>query len=869
MIDIFKFLLIKIKNTKVPMKETSRILLMSLGLLLFSTQGNLSAQENTPKIETNSVSDPNAPSDPLVQKADDEAALRQDQEFRYNEALQEGDKLAESKEFDKAISKYDYVIRNVAPYRPQFDAAKLGLARIKIMQADEALAAKDYQKAKTLVDEAKLLAGNDRGINQAVKTFEKLNDKWNLQRKNVVAKENNPVITPQFKDSLQEVEKLFYEGDRLKETGQYDAARNRYERVLAIDQYNKAARQKLESLQKTQMDFAKTARENSRKEAMNQVTERWSEPVLAESVNPVKGIEMNAVVSNVAKMRKKLDDIIIKEISFNEAPIEDVVSFLTAKSREADPKGEGVNFVLKQPGSIAPNLTTVGSKAAAAPKAPAKIPPVTITLSNLSLNEILRFINTTTGLKTQIDDYAVVLLPQSDDATTLATRTFSIPAGFLNTTGASKTGVIDVKKDLTDKGVSFISEQSKAIFLASTSKLVVKNTQDQLDVIQGLIEAVALKEEPQVEIEARLAEFTDDALKELSFNYILAVSNSTRNALKQFGVGGTPSPLTAGGVASGNFLGATGLRDGRNNADGQFNTATSTSYGGLTQAKLDSLLNLYPFTDGATGTISNTTPGVIYPQTPNAFSASFSLDGNQVGMLLRAIEQLNGADILISPKVITRNRTTAKMEVGRELRYPSAYEPPDISTDEYAFNSNLVTQGTTVVILPNVRVPIPATPTDFKTENIGVSLSVTPTTYPDQRVDIKLDQEIKEFEGFINYGSEIVQGQVLGSGVFALTDGTLNQPVFNVRKLQTDMTIVNGQTVVMGGFIREDSQKVKDKIPFLGDLPLVGRLFRSEVDKSIKKNMMLFLTARLVNSKGKPFYETASGEVELSQNTQP
>ncbi len=464
------------------------------------------------------------------------------------------------------------------------------------------------------------------------------------------------------------------------------------------------------------------------------------------------------------------------------------------------------------------------------------------------MSEVLRFINTTTGLKTQIDDYAVVLLPQSDDATTLATRTFSIPTGFLTSTGNSKGGAIDVKKDLTDKGVSFTSEQSKAIFLASTSKLVVKNTQDQLDVIQGLIEAVALKEEPQVEIEARLVEFTDDALKELSFNYIVGMGNSRLGFLRNLGVPAPATPFNVGApnVSAQNMLFSSGLRDAQNTNSGQFPTATSTVYGGLTQSKLDSLLSLYPFT--------SQTGGVIYPQTPNVLSASIDLGGNAVGLLMRAIDQLSGADILVSPKIVTRNRTAAKIEIGREMKYPSAFDAPDVSGTAFQYDFALVT------------VPIPATPSDFKTESIGVTLSVTPTTFPDQRIDIKLDQEVKDFEGFINYGSPIVQGSSFGTAVNNLTSGTLNQPVFNNRKLTTDLTVMNGMTIVMGGFIREDRQKVKDKIPVFGDLPFVGRFFRSEVEKSLKKNLMLFLTARLVNTKGKPFYEMPEEAIEVSSN---
>ncbi len=826
------------------MKHSNFSLMLTMGLLLFAVQEIFSQAEGTPVpvIETNQVN----PSDPSVVKADEEAGKRQDRDFQYNEALHEAERLAEAREFNKALEKYEFIVRNVPTYRPQFESARLGISQIKVMQADDALSAKEYEKAKGLIQEARKLSPDNRGIYNSEKEFNRVYSKLGDQKKRVDGIEGNPAITPIFKENILQVEKLVYEADRLRETGQYDAARNRYERVLAVDKYNKLARTRLMELQKKQMEFAKLSRESSRKEAMNQVNERWSEPVLLENLLSSRPVDLNSAVSNVAKMRKKLEEIMIKEISFNEAPIEDVVTFLTVKSRESDPTGEGVNFVLKQGGIVAPTLAVAGTKpaAAAAPAKPNKIPPVTITLSNLPLSEVLRFINTTTGLKTQIDDYAIVLLPQSDDATTLSTRTYSVPANFLTSTANSKGGAIDVKKDLTDKGVSFTSEQSKAIFLATQSKMVVKNTQDQLDVIQGLIDAVALKEEAQVELEVRMVEFTDDALKELSFNYIVGVSNSRLNLLRN---GGAAFNTGAGNVSSQSLLGSTGLRDGKSNSStGQFPTAQSTVYGGLSQNQLDSLLSVYPFT--------SSTAGVIYPQTPNVLSAAFNLDGHAVGMLLRAIDQVTGVDTLLSPKIVTRNRTAAKIEVGREMKYPSAYESPEVSTTAYRYNTTTVT------------VPIPATPSDFKTENIGVNLSVTPTTYPDQRIDIKLDQEVKDFEGFINYGSPIRQGSSESRAIGSLTSGILNQPVFNTRKLTTDTTVMNGQTVVMGGFIREDRQKVNDKIPLLGDLPYLGRLFRSEVDKSVKKNLMLFLTARLVNSKGKPFYEIADDSVEMTSN---
>jgi general secretion pathway protein D len=60
----------------------------------------------------------------------------------------------------------------------------------------------------------------------------------------------------------------------------------------------------------------------------------------------------------------------------------------------------------------------------------------------------------------------------------------------------------------------------------------------------------------------------------------------------------------------------------------------------------------------------------------------------------------------------------------------------------------------------------------------------------------------------------------------------------------------DGQTVALGGLIREDVQKVNDKVPILGDIPLAGTLFRSEVEQKIKSNLIVFVTARLMDAAG-------------------
>ena len=60
----------------------------------------------------------------------------------------------------------------------------------------------------------------------------------------------------------------------------------------------------------------------------------------------------------------------------------------------------------------------------------------------------------------------------------------------------------------------------------------------------------------------------------------------------------------------------------------------------------------------------------------------------------------------------------------------------------------------------------------------------------------------------------------------------------------------DGQTVVLGGLMREDVQKTEDRAPILGDIPIVSRLFRTNIDQHIKRNLIIFVIARLINPGG-------------------
>jgi general secretion pathway protein D len=227
-------------------------------------------------------------------------------------------------------------------------------------------------------------------------------------------------------------------------------------------------------------------------------------------------------------------------------------------------------------------------------------------------------------------------------------------------------------------------------------------------------------------------------------------------------------------------------------------------------------------------------------------------------VVIRALNQKKGVDLLSAPSVTTKSGQRAIVEVIRELRYPRTYTQPQVPSI-----GTTTTTGSQVVPV----VVTPTTPQDWETRNTGVTLEVEPVVGGDgATIDLNLIPQVVEFEGFINYGSPInavgvqtLAGAITTSVPVELTANVINQPVFSTRKVTTSVSVYDGQTVVLGGLMREDVQKTEDKVPILGDIPLVGRAFRTNVEQHNKKNLVMFVTARIVTPAGVPLNEEEEG----------
>lgn len=688
----------------------------------------------------------------------------------------------------------------------------------------------------------------------------------------------NKTITPEFAQDRSRVQELLNEANGFFDSGRYDMAEKRYTQVLEIDKYNAAAFRGMEQVEVGKQRYYDSAYNETRSRMLWQVDKAWERPrrrfVEARTTDAAaiqdekRGTEM---------MIARLNRIIIPRIDFRDATVRQAVTFLQQRSREletSDDGQRGINIVLKLPTAPPPAAATEGSLLDAPSQAPAPTADsrITLSLANVPLYEALRYVATLAGLKVKVEPFAVSIVPLSEPTDTLEQREFKVPPGFITATAgateptafagsgeASTTaGTLGTRANarefLESQGVEFPPGAS-ANFIAGSSKLVVRNTAPNLDLIESLVDAAMGEQPTQVEIEAKFVEVTQDNLKELGFDW----------ALGPFSIPGSDAVFGSGGstISQGNsawpFIDpVTGTVVGTDSATSGLRTGDQA----LSGRSLDTLL--------ANGSPASAATAARSPA-PGIFSISGVFTNPQFQVVLRALNQKKGVDLMAAPKVTTKSGQKATITISREFPYPETYAPPQVP-------QNTGTGSTTVLQVGAAGaadvIVTPAFPQDFTTRNLGVTLEVEPQIGPDgYTIDLNLTPEVVDFDGFINYGSPIFSAAnltaaqtavqtVLNPGTVLnpaarfepqlLTTNTINQPVFSVRKVTTNVSIWDGQTVALGGLISENVQKVNDKVPVLGDIPYAGVLFRSEVDQKIKNNLIVFVTARLMDAAGQP-----------------
>ena len=183
--------------------------------------------------------------------------------------------------------------------------------------------------------------------------------------------------------------------------------------------------------------------------------------------------------------------------------------------------------------------------------------------------------------------------------------------------------------------------------------------------------------------------------------------------------------------------------------------------------------------------------------------------------------------------------------------YPESWEDPEIDID-----------GSTV----EITTPVP----EFDDGNdLGVVFACRPIVHPDNyTISLYIYPQVTEYLGHenSNYPVTLEAGYIYTTVI----DGdpptttttkvptikqTVNMwmPEIAVRELEVNVQVYDGATVVLGGMMEQYNTNRDDKWPVLGEIPLIGRLFSSQMTSSEKRNMLIFVTARLINADGTPW----------------
>ncbi len=757
------------------------------------------------------------------------------------------------------------------PQTPLTHAARLaaqnGYVVAGCMHARNLQSKAAYKEAADLLDKLLVVSPKDSRVMELKQQFADP-DRW------------PPALTEKHIENVGEVQKLLLKANSFRELGDYDNSIKIYENVLRIDAYNSAARRGMEAAERDRQRYFKAAYDQQRSKMLSAVDQGWEDqvPLTSQDVSSMFGAA-SAASSNAQsgreKITEKLRSLIFPQVDFGGATLDEVAELLRVRSRDLDPQGTGINFILNVP-----------------PEARDK--PISLNLRDVPMEEVLRYVSEMSGVSYKVDDHAVTFVSISERSGAIISRSFRVPPDFIQNAPAGDAGAaapadpfgaqapaagglvirrMGAKEFLEARGVTF-PDGTSANFNSTTSTLTVRNTVANMEMVELFVEQASKAAPKMAVITVRMLEVNQTNLDEMGFDWLLGgVGTNGNNVFLSGGRSGsgtpfsstnfpftstaTIPPVTGGGVQfvpaqtiqsalAGPLPG--GISPAPINAGGGGPVTSGLRSGTYATggSSLDALLKT-----GSSNGAQSVAPGV--------FSVAGVFTDPQFQTVIRALSQKKGVDVNATPSVTTKNGLKATVEITREFIYPTEFDPPQLPQGVPPLQIVVAGGGGT----PDLPIATPTAPTAFEMRKTGVLLEVEPVISEDGRtVELTLTPELTDFEGFVNYGTRITSpassglvNTALGFLNFAtpeqlITPNYILQPIFKTQKVATSVKIWDGATVVLGGAKVQKKTMVDDRIPILGNVPFVGRFFRSEVTETETKNIIIFVTVDVIDPSG-------------------
>ncbi len=684
------------------------------------------------------------------------------------------------------------------------NAAKLAESALPVYYAGKTISEANYD-SKAL----QRISKDDPSFYKSVTTFMEDCDKMveAIQFRNETSLS---AVDPDNKRRKANIDVLLRESRILYKNKKYEKVRDNMEKVLVLDPYNQDAMTLLNKTYKKLYDVGMIRRENDALERLVEVEWKWNEAVLPEDSSISEEVPRE-MTGNRSTLYDKLQKIMIDKILFETTDIQSILARLAALSKENDPEGVGVSI-------IPPPDIAVRSR---------KIPY--LELEKVPLMEVLKYVCELAGLKYKIEDRAVLVGTEGIDD--MEHGFFQVRNSLINRIAAEvgpkeekeeeKTGGITDRVDtFTDEGAFDEASTELKSVAAVTPEMLKQFFNDRGISFEDPNSSIAFDTKTNKLIVKNTPDNLrrmDALLKEIDIQTPLVLIEAkileiSMNAVEELGFDWTLTYLNT-------------------------NTNQRFTFGNLPVS------NLYrPSSEANNKLINNMN---ILP--------NFGSD-NQFNLFLsvRAIDRTDRAEVISSPRLLTTSGQEASLNVDQQRYFPDSWDDPEVT----------IINGTSYTYNP----PVP----DFEEQAVGTIFKVTPTVSPNNyTIIVKMNTDISKMTGWSNYDYSIIIGGLMNSPADTTIGNVtpkMKMPEFSRRVVDTSVKIYDGETVVIGGILEDMATKKDDKWPFLGDVPMLGRLFTDSFSKSQKTNLLIFVTSRLMKGNGLPVRDSrAQGLFEFTR----
>ena len=697
-----------------------------------------------------------------------------------------------------------------------------------LAEAEKLAENNDFDGAVKICREAiKYCPERTEQLEARINFFEKKKVAYDFERSTSIE-----ALKPDAAKQEYQIQVLLEQGRKLAARNEYAKAIRKFNDVLLIDPYNDDANQSLLACYNRVNDLGNERRYNTAWRMMSEAAWKFSSPILPETVDD--SMRQNLLgdsprlksIAPLTQLEKKLKSIKIPALSLGEVTVAEAITTLRELSSTLDPDRQGINIVYLEPkqnnnaaaagagntetqnvdGTEAqPNQQNAAGAEGAAEAQVQYLQP--ITLSNRTLLEALELICKQAKLSPPRIEHDIVVVSHNEiPSVDLETKLFRAEIPEYR-------DPVSLQKTFENLNIPF-PKGSELYYHPNIGTLVVKNTRRNLDRLEKALEKYfsSSVSTPMVQIRLKMISISQNDLNELAFNWFYGV-NTNKTA------------------------------DSKSTIDRLTSKTTQI-------AENNQLLRYY----------YDAQSGVSNPSADKTLGFSWTNnDGTYFNASMYALNQADSADTLYSPQVTTLAGVEAVVSMQTQRTFPEDWELVDYET-----SSTGNTQIYSVTPFPNLE----------NVQNLGMSFKVRPyiVTGNDESgrklISIEVDFErnpIKTFSHWYRYDARYVESGSEGS-----IDGEYYMmPVFDERRFKTNVTLYDGETVLVTGMAIDTNDVVHDKVPILGDIPFLGRFFQSKYTKATKSNLLVFATCRLVKPDGTPFYPNSivpHGEFEFGRN---